>query len=421
MDWMPVIPIILTILFICFFSGIETAFVSVNKVTIELRKKQGTYSGKIWSKFIENSPRFLGIALLMYTIVLILYVFAWNVALTSIWEYWKIENLYVEFIITTFFAAISLILFEFASNTFFRVKDNFITGSGFISFFVNLFYWLFSWLATYLGMAAEWVIKYLFNVKIQTSNGAFSKMDLEQYIQQLRRIDAEDSNELNRDIFENVLSLSEKRIRECMVPRKEVVALETGVSITDIKQMFIETKLSRLIVYTKNIDNVIGYVHHLDLFNDPKNMEDVIHSIPLIPMSMKATDLIEKFSREKKSIAWVIDEYGGTAGIVTMEDVLEEIFGDIYDEYDVREELTDKQVGPNEFIFSGRLELNYLIDKYHFDFRKNEDAETLSGYIINQYESIPRQRDRIIIDNYQFDILTVTETRIDTVKLKILR
>src|SRR5690606_22335724 len=162
-------------------------------------------------------------------------------------------------------------------------------------------------------------------------------------------------------------------------------------------------------------------IHQLDMFKDPQDIHAVLLPIPTIPESMNATDLINKSTRERKSIAWVIDEFGGTAGIVTMEDLLEEIFGDIYDEYAVKEDLVDKQIAPNEDLFSGRLELDYLIDKYKLDFSKNEETETLSGYIINQHESIPRQRDRIIIDDYQFDILNVSETRIDTVKMKVLR
>ena len=188
-----------------------------------------------------------------------------------------------------------------------------------------------------------------------------------------------------------------------------------------LKPLFIETKLSKLVVFENNIDNIQGYVHQLDMFKNPESLRSILLPIPAIPESMNATDLINKFTKERKSIAWVIDEFGGTAGIVTMEDLLEEIFGDIYDEYDVQEEFVDKQIAPNEYIFSGRLELDYLMDKYKLEFRKNEETETLSGYIINQHESIPRQRDRIIIDDYQFDILNVGETRIETVKLKVLR
>lgn len=245
--------------------------------------------------------------------------------------------------------------------------------------------------------------------------------DVEHYIQQINMKENEENNEINNEIFENVLSLSETKIRECLIPRKEVVSIDINSSIEELKNKFIETKLSKLVVFDGNIDNIQGYIHQLDMFKNPENLRSVLLTIPTIPTSMNATDLINKFTKERKSMAWVVDEFGGTAGIVTMEDLLEEIFGDIYDEYDTKEEVLDKQVAPNEYIFSGRLELDHLKDKYKLEFRKIEDTETLSGYIINQHESIPRQRDRIIIDDYQFDILNVSETRIDTVKLKVLR
>lgn len=187
-----------------------------------------------------------------------------------------------------------------------------------------------------------------------------------------------------------------------------------------IKNKFIETKLSKLVVFENNIDNIQGYVHQLDMFKNPETLRSMLHDIPAIPESMSATDLINKFSKERKSIAWVIDEFGGTAGIVTMEDLLEEIFGEIKDEYDITEDFVDKQIAANEYIFSGRIELDYIADKYKLNFRHNEETGTLSGYIISQYETIPKQRDRIIIDDYEFDILNVSETKIETVKLKVL-
>ena len=422
MDWIFIISLTIIILLIGFFSGIETAFISASKLSIELRKKQGSYSGRIWSGFMQNQVRFIGTSLLIFNTLLVIYVMLWSNIIDSIRAYWQLEeNPYLELAAATLVSTFILIFIEFLFKAVFKAKGNAILASGFISFITSAFYYLFSWLAYYFVNASEWIIKYIFNVKIQNRNALFTKMDLENYVQQLKMGALDESNELNNEIFENVLSLSEKRIRECLIPRKEIVAIEIKSSITEIRELFIKTKLSKLVVYEDNIDNVKGYIHQLDILKDPPDIETVLLSIPVIPPSMKATDLINKFTRERKSLAWVIDEFGGTAGIVTMEDVLEEIFGDIYDEYDTREEFTDKQIAANEFVFSGRLELNYLIDKYKIHFRKNEEAETLSGYIINQHQSIPRQRDRIIIDNNQFDILSVSDTRIETVKIKILR
>jgi CBS domain containing-hemolysin-like protein len=184
----------------------------------------------------------------------------------------------------------------------------------------------------------------------------------------------------------------------------------------------IETSLSKLVVLDTDIDNIAGYIHQLDLFKHPHSINDILLPIPTVPESMTVAGMLDKFGRERKSIAWVIDEFGGTAGIVTMEDLLEEIFGEIQDEYDEVDELVNKQLSTNEFIFSGRLELDFITQKYDLEFPDDEDAETLSGFIIQNNEStIPQEKDRIITGNYQFDILSISGTRIETVKLKVLK
>lgn len=421
MDWMPVIPIIIALIFIGFFSGIEIAFISVNKLSIELRKKQGSYSGRIWSAFIETPARFIVTTILILNILLVIYGVLWSGVLSGVWQYWGLENPYIILAAETIIATLSLLIVLFIFKAFFRAKGNAITGSTFITFFVSSFYSLFSRLAEYFVSVSEWLLKYIFNVKLQSKTMAFKRMDLEHYVQQLKMNDSDENQDMNNEIFENVLSLADTRIRECLIPRKEIVAVNINASPEEIKNRFIETKLSKLVVYEDNIDNIQGYIHQLDMFRNPLDIRSILLSIPVIPASMNATDLIKKFTKQRKSIAWVIDEFGGTAGIVTMEDILEEIFGDINDEYDVQEEFVDKQVASNEFLFSGRLELDFLMEKYKLTFRRTEETETLSGYIINLHESIPRQRDRIIIDDYQFDILKVSETRIETVKLKVLR
>ena len=421
MDWTSVIAIIVSLILIGFFSGIEIAFVSVSKLSIELRKKQGSYAGKTWSAFMEKPSRFIGTMLVAFNILLVIYGLLWSDVLDSIWKFWGIQNPFLKLAVETVISAALLLLFEFIFKAFFRATNNAVTGSSLITFIVNFFYSLFAWIAIFFVNIAEWLLKYIFNVKLQSKNEAFTKIDLEHFIQQSTMHDTEDE-ELNNELFENVLSLSDVKVRECLIPRKEIESININISVDEIKDRFIETKLSKLVVFEDNIDNIKGYIHQLDMFRNPQSLRAVLLPIPAIPESMSATDLIDKFSKERKSIAWVIDEFGGTAGIVTMEDLLEEIFGDINDEYDnINEQFIDKQISANEYIFSGRLELDYLHDKYKMEFRKNEETETLSGYIISQHESIPRQKDRIIVDDYQFDILSVSETRIDTVKLKVLR
>ncbi|MEO6837388.1 MAG: hemolysin family protein [Ginsengibacter sp.] len=421
MDWIIFTPFILSFILLGFFSGVEIAFLSANKLSIELRKKQGSYSGNVWSGFMEKPGRFMITILLIFNFLLAICAFLWVHILSDTWKYWGIDNPYIILGAETIILTFILVIIETLFKAFFRKKENRITGGSFIAFIVKVFYYFFSWIARYLVLIAEWILKYFFNVKIQHKTESFVKMELNYYVQQLNLSDTDDNTEMNNDIFENVLSLSEKRVRECLIPRKEIKAININASVDEINNRFIETKLSKLVVFENNIDNIKGYVHQLDMFKNPDSLESILHPIPVIPESMNVTDLIDKFTRERKSIAWVIDEYGGTSGIVTMEDVLEEIFGDINDEFDVMEDLVDKQVAPKEFLLSGRLELDFLMEKYKLIFRKNEEAETLSGYIINLHGSIPRQRDRIIIDDYQFDILKVSETRIETVKLKVLR
>jgi putative hemolysin len=421
MDWTSLIAIIASLIFIGFFAGIEIAFVSVSKLSIELRKKQGSYVGKTWSAFMEKPARFIGTTLVALNILLVIYGLLWSNILDGFWEYWDISNPFIKLTVETIFSTVLLLFFEFIFKAFFRARGNAITGSSLITFIVKFFYSMFAWVASFFVDIAEWMLKYIFNVKLHNKNEGFTKIDLEHFIQQGKMHDTEDNEEMNNELFENVLSLSDIKVRQCLIPRKEIEAIDIDYSLLEMKAKFIETKLSKLVVYENNIDNILGYVHQLDLFRSPQSLRSILLPIPTIPESMSASDLIDKFSKERKSIAWVIDEFGGTAGIVTMEDLLEEIFGDINDEYDTSDEFIDKQISANEYILSGRLELDYLTDKYKMEFRENEETETLSGYIISQHESIPRQKDRIIIDDYQFDVLNVSETRIEMVKLKVLR
>jgi CBS domain containing-hemolysin-like protein len=263
---------------------------------------------------------------------------------------------------------------------------------------------------------AEWILKYVFNVRVDKLKDPFKRSDLKNLFQQ--DID-EEKQERNTQLLENAQELPKVKIRQCLVPRKEIIGINANSSIQEVKARFIETKLSKLLVFENNIDHIIGYVHQLDLFKKPANLNDILLPIPAVPESMSAADLITKFSKERKSIAWVVDEFGGTAGIITMEDVLEELFGEIQDEYDT-EEFVEKQISENEYILSGRLELDYLEEKYGFKFPQNE-SETLSGYIINYHETIPRQKERIFIEDYEFDVISVSDTRIEMVKMKKLK
>ena len=425
MEWITPFAILLSLLLIGFFSGIEIAFISANKLSMELRKKQGTFSGKIWGSYSDRPAKFIGTTLICFNVILVVYGTLWNNFMNPLWDmdFWErfnTENPYIRLIVETVISTFILLFFEFMFKAYFRAKNERILNSGIISYFIRFFFNLFSGIAGWFVDIAEWILKYLFNVKLNEKKDAFSKIDLEHFINQNKHHEVEDNSEINKELFENALSLSETKIRECLIPRKEIESVDINTNIEVVKNKFISTKLSKLLVYEGNIDSIVGYVHQLDFFKNPDDIKSILLPIAAIPESMSATDLINKFSKDRKSIAWVVDEFGGTAGIVTMEDLLEEIFGEIKDEYDT-EELIEKQLSNNEYIFSGRLELDYITEKYDLEFKDSGETETLSGFIIQNRDEIPKQKEVFITGNYQFDILNVSDTRIETVKLKVLK
>ena len=410
---------IVCILLIGFFAGMEIAFISVNKLNIELRKKQGRYSGKILARFMENPAEFIGTALVGVNVILVIYGLVTSKLTEQLLYHYGIHlPEYAKLITDTFIATLVILVFaEFLPKAIFRHKAE--TMLTVLAIPMKGMHLIFSPIARVFVSISEFILKYLFNVRIKENKQVFNRVDLELFVKQSMHGHENENSDVNQELFENALYLVNVKVRKCMVPRNEVEAVDIATSITDVRNKFINTKLSKIIVYDDSIDNIVGYIHQLDMNRRPAQIKDILHTITPVPEAMSAVDLMNRFTKERKSIAWVIDEFGGTAGIVTMEDVLEEIFGDINDEYD-EEQFVEKQIAENEFIFSGRLELDYLNEKYDFNLPTDE-SETLSGYIITQYETIPKIKERIIIDKYEFDILLVTNTRIETVKMKMLR
>ena len=416
--------IVIAWLMIAFFAGIEVAFVNANKLAIELKKKQGLSSGIILSNFMEHPAQFIGTTLVGFNIFLVIFGLMVGETFLPFWN-WLITKIHMDgsyvtairLFVETLAASIFIFLFgEFIPKALFKAKSDSL-----LSFFASsmeLFNRFFGPIASFFVAIAQWVLKYVFNVRMDERKGTLSLTDMDDFLQQTGDVE-EDSKDLNKHLFEAALALPKVKVRECLVPRKEIEGIDINMPIEEVRKKFVETHLSKLVVYDGNLDHVTGYVHQLDLFKKPPFIKTILHPIPAVPESMSATDLINKFSRERKSIAWVVDEFGGTAGIVTMEDLLEEIFGDIRDEYDT-EVFEEKKLSDDEFIFSGRLELDYLNKKYGLDLPEN-GSETLSGYIINQHETIPHLKDRIIIGDYEFEILNVSDTRIEMVRVKDLK
>ena len=416
-DWRIIIWFLLTILLMGFFAGIEMAFYSANRMSIELKKKQGRASGQILDQFVDHPVHFLGTTLIGFNIFLVFFGLQISNVMRPVWESWRVGSdfvrIFIEIVLST---VVVLVLAEFIPRAIFRAKANSLLSK--LVHLIDIFYQMFYPVAAAFILVANWLLKYLFNVRVDTKKEAFGRSDLEHLFRQTKNTE-EENQPLNTELFENALELPKTKIRQCLVPRKEITGIDIKETVDSLKKLFIETKLSRLVVFDGNIDHILGYVHQLDMFKQPPTIQSALLPISAVPESMGATDLINKFTREHKSIAWVVDEFGGTAGIITMEDVLEEIFGEIQDEYDV-EEFVEKQLAENEYIFSGRLELDYLNEKYGFDFPK-EETETLSGFIINYHETIPRQKERIIIADFEFEIMNVSDTRIEMVKIKKLK
>jgi CBS domain containing-hemolysin-like protein len=406
--------IIASLILIGFFSGYEIGFVSANRLSLELKKKNGERSGLIIARFLQAPTEFIGTCLVGLNISLVVFGIQFEELLKEhLWNRYKLDEYSILLGNTILSTLIILLIGELVPKAIFKARaSSMITKFAVLA---NIFHFLFRPFTKILVSIAQWVVRFLFQVKYVNKKEAFSKIDLAHFIQQ--NVENPTQQELNTDLFENALSLPEIKIRECLVPRTEIVGVELNTSIEALTQMFIETKLSKLIVYDDTLDTIVGYVHQLDLFQKPTNIAAVIHPILLVPESMSVADLINLFSKKRKSIAWVVDEFGGTAGIVTMEDVLEELFGEIDDEYD-EQEFVEKKLSEKEFIFSGRLELDYLTEKYGINFGA-ENSETLSGYLIHFHETIPKVKTIIHLDHFDAEIISVSDTRIEKVKLKI--
>jgi CBS domain containing-hemolysin-like protein len=409
--------IVIALLFSAFFSGMEIAFFSSNKIAVELKGKENKRSGKIIAGFFRNKSNFIGATLIGNNISLVVFTNLMAIVLADSILHFTSNEFLVLLLETIFVTVIVLCFGEFIPKTLFRINP-----VGILTFFAipfRAFSMLLSPLVFVTVRLAKAFMKYVLRIQYVESTPAFSKVDLQHFISQNNHDDVED-NDIDTDLFENALYLTHVKARECMVPRPEIQAVDVNSSVGELKNMFIETGLSRIIVYDGDIDNILGYVHHFELLSQPQKIKPILMKAPLVPETMLARDLSDLFKKERKSMAWVVDEYGGTAGIVTMEDVLEELFGEIQDEHD-EEEFMEKKESETTYLFSGRLEIDYLNDKYDLNLPEADDYETLAGYIVSQHESIPVRNDKIKLDDFEFDILAVSNTKIETVRLIALK
>lgn len=416
---MEVFSIIVALLLIAFFSGIEIAFISANKLRVELLKEKGSSTGKIIADFNANPSKFISTILIGVNIGLVLFgTVTTNYLVKDNFSFMpegEISLLIVQTIITTF---IVLIFGELIPKILFRVNaDQTLLV---FAYPAKFFYIILSPLTNVFYKISRWLIRKVSGNEVYEGGQDFTKEDLEYLVKETAVSDDgedDDIDHLNSEIFEKALYLKDIKVRNCMVPRPEIQGIEMGEDMSTLRNMFIETKLSRILVYDENIDSIQGYVHHFDLLKYPKDIKGMLRPILTIPGSMTARDLMLQFIRERKNIAWVVDEYGGTSGIITLEDLMEEIFGDIQDEHD-EDELTERKISDNEYLLSGRLEIDYINNEYELEIPEGEYT-TLSGYIIANHEDIPEAGEQFDVDNYHFKILRATDTRIELVSLKV--
>jgi CBS domain containing-hemolysin-like protein len=415
-----VLIILLTIFFSAYFSGMEIAFVSSNKLRIELDRKQGIFGSGIIRTFINNPGQYIATMLIGNNIALVIYGLFFSKMLGPLLTPLLKSDLLVLIINTIISTGVILLVAEFIPKTIIIISPNFFLKA--LSIPTLFFYWLFYPVSKVTLAASNLFIRIFFKNKQGEKtheNIIFSKIDLDHFVTLARENKEEsESNHHNIKIFQNALDFSNVKLRECMIPRTEIKAVDCNDSIDDLKKKFIETQHSRILVYQDSIDNIIGYFELKDLFKNPPDIRSSIRKLAIVPETMAANKLLKVFVEEKKNVALVVDEFGGTSGMVTIEDVLEEIVGDIEDEHDINE-LTEKALSKNEFVFSGRLEIDYLNEKYHLGLPEEDEFETLAGMILFFHGSIPGSNDVIRIKNFVFKVMKVTSTRLELINLKV--
>ncbi len=415
--------IIISLLFSAFASGTEIAFLSANKLRIELDRSQGSFSARLLWKFVKSPSRFIATMLIANNIGLVIYgiVMAENL-LTREWlrdhlPYQLHGNGMLLFIQTLLSTLVILVAAEFIPKAIFRINPNAILSL--LAIPIQLLYYLLSPIVWIIISISRFIMRSIFRIDFVEERPVFGRVDLDFYIKELStKNDQAEEMETDIRIFQNALDFKEVKVRECMIPRNEIVAIEVSQTVDDLLRLFVETKLSKILVYRDSIDNIIGFVHSSEMFKQPEDITHMLLPVTIVPEVMSANEVLKQFTNMHRSVAVVVDEFGGTAGMVTIEDVIEEIFGEIHDEHDIPEEI-EKKIGENEYLLSGRLEIDYLNKKYNLHIPEHEEFETLGGFIFHHHENIPETNEEIIIPPFTIVVLKVKHNRIEQVRLKV--
>lgn len=421
-----IVIIIVSLLLSAFFSGMEIAYVSANKIHIEIEKKQDDFLAKILSKLTVKPSKFIATMLIGNNIALVVYGFFMGDLLMDWFQkvvptrFSFIDVLLIDFsLLSQTIISTLVILFtaEFLPKVFFQIYSN--TLIKVLAFPAYLFYLLFTFISEFVLWISDFVLKKFFKTDGDQVQLAFTKVELGNYIsEQMESIESHEDIDSEIQIFQNALEFAEVKAREVMIPRTEIVALEINDSVKDLNALFTETGLSKILIYKNTIDDIVGYAHAFELFKKPKTIRSMLLPIELVPETMLAHDILNVLIKKRKSIAVVLDEYGGTSGMMTVEDIVEELFGEIEDEHDTVM-LTEEKIDDQSYTFSARLEVDYLNETYKLNLPEGENYETLGGMIVDFTEEIPQQNDSVVMEKFQFKILEVSNTKIDLVLLKI--
>jgi|TARA_R110000796_G_scaffold96719_1_gene202929 CBS domain containing-hemolysin-like protein len=421
MDYYQITVIIITLIFSAFFSGTEIAFVTSSKLQIELQSKKGSLSGKILVFFTQKPSRLINTALVGNTIALVIYGYFMALILEPLImrvlpEY--LSNPGAVLLIQTVLSTL-LVLFtaEFTPKSIFLINPNRLLSI--LSVPIMLIFIIMFPLVWVIEQMSRFIIVHILRQKFSEDRPVFGLTDLRSYIQRNTHKDIKESKvELDTKIFNNALEFKTVKVRECMIPRTDIAAVELEDSIEDLKNEFIESGHSKVLVYRNNIDEVIGYCHALALFKKPQDIESILTPIIIVPETMLVNELMIQFIQERKSLALVVDEFGGTSGLVSLEDVIEEIFGEIQDEHD-DEDWVEQKLDDNNYLFSARHEVDYLNEKYHFNIPEG-DYDTLGGFILSITENIPQVNETISVPPFKIKIVAMEDARIDSVMLSVV-
>ena len=405
-----------TLFFSAFFSGVEIAFISANKLKLELDKNTGKFPSNIITFFSKNESDFITTMLVGNNIALVVYGIVMTQILTPEITYYFSSDLALLFAQTIITTLIVLVTAEFLPKAIFRIYPNQILRI--FSIPIWLFFIFFRPVALLMLFLSKLILKHLLGQKMEDGKQVFGKTDLDEYLSNVKSTDGVEDSRVEVEMLQNVLDLTDKKLRECMIPRTKLVAMDISSPINEIKNRFIATKLSKILIFKGNIDKVIGYIHSSDLFRNPQNVRSILLPIPFVPESMSVMQLLNQFIDSNKGVALVVDEFGGTSGMLTIEDVTEEIVGEIVDEHDV-EEITDKKLAKNKYHLFALLDIELVNKKYDLTLPESDEYETIAGLILHHLEEIPQKNDVIKLGEFQFTIIKVNDTAIQEVQLKV--